>query len=200
MEYPADLWNEHYSKEEFRYGKEPNLFFKEQLDKLITGNILLPAEGEGRNAVYAASAGWKVMAFDISEKGREKAIRLSKENNVSINYKVIGVLDFQSDEHFDAIGLCYAHLPIKIRNKAFNRLIQFLKPQGTVIFEAFAKAQLGKLSGGPKNETMLFSIEDIKNEFQQLDFIYLREETVELSEGKYHQGEAEVIRFLGTKR
>lgn len=46
-----DFWNERYSREEFIYGKQPNEFFKEQLDKLKTGSILLPAEGEGRNAL-----------------------------------------------------------------------------------------------------------------------------------------------------
>jgi hypothetical protein len=37
------------------YGTTPNEFFKQQLDLLEPGNILLPADGEGRNAVYAAS-------------------------------------------------------------------------------------------------------------------------------------------------
>ena len=68
----ADFWNERFGKEEFIYGTEPNIFFKEQLDKLETGTLLLPAEGEGRNAVYAATQGWEVSAFDISEQGREK--------------------------------------------------------------------------------------------------------------------------------
>lgn len=40
------FWNERYSREEFIYGKQPNEFFKEQLDKLKTGSILLPAEAK----------------------------------------------------------------------------------------------------------------------------------------------------------
>ena len=76
--YPADFWNERYAQKEFVYGTQPNTFFKEQLDKLDTGNILLPAEGEGRNAVFAASQGWDVLAFDISESGKKKAIQLAK--------------------------------------------------------------------------------------------------------------------------
>lgn len=45
------------------YGTEPNAFFKAQLDQLTPGRLLLPAEGEGRNAVYAAKKGWEVAAF-----------------------------------------------------------------------------------------------------------------------------------------
>ncbi|MEH6704463.1 MAG: class I SAM-dependent methyltransferase [Galbibacter orientalis] len=197
--YPASFWNERFGNEEYIYGKRPNTFFKEQIDKLKPGSILLPAEGEGRNAIYAASLGWDVVAFDISEKGKEKALSLAVENQVTIHYKITDVLQFQSDAQFDALVLCYAHFPAEIRNQAHLHLMQFLKPDGIVIFEAFAKAQLGNVSGGPKNEAMLFSIEEIKTEFPQLDFKILKEETIELSEGNHHQGKAEVIRFVGIK-
>ncbi|WP_281777702.1 class I SAM-dependent methyltransferase [Croceibacter atlanticus] len=200
MEYPADFWNERYAQEEFIYGTQPNEFFKVQLDKLDVGKILLPAEGEGRNAVYAASQGWEVVAFDISEKGKEKALNLAKEKQVSVHYEISGVLEFQSDVKFDAVGLCYAHFPENIRKQAHHHLMQFLKPDGIVIFEAFAKAQLENASGGPKNEAMLFSVEEIKEEFQQLEFEFLKEATIELSEGKHHKGKAEVIRFVGIKK
>lgn len=132
-------------------------------------------------------------AFDISENGREKANRLSKQYNVSIDYKVIGVLDFKTNLQFDVIGLSYAHFPAEIRKQANQHLLQYLKTGGVVIFEAFAKAQLGNASGGPKKKEMLFSIEEIKTEFPQLDFKLLKEETIELSEGNHHQGIAEVI-------
>lgn len=196
---PADFWDDRFGQEEFIYGTQPNMFFKEQLDKLQSGTLLLPAEGEGRNAVYAATKGWTVSAFDISEKGKEKAMLLAKQNHVSIDYKVEGVLDYKSNSKFDAIGLCYVHFPVNIRKQANQDVLQFLKQGGVVIFEAFAKAQLKNNSGGPKNEAMLFSIEEIKDEFQQLEFEILKEETIQLSEGNYHKGEAEVIRFIGKK-
>jgi len=198
--YPADFWNERYANEAFVYGDDPNMFFKEQLDKLKTGSILLPAEGEGRNAVYAASLGWDVFAFDISEKGKDKAFQLAEQHKVSIDYQVVDVLDFKTSQKFDVIGLSYAHFPATIREAAHQHLLKFLKTNGIVIFEAFAKAQLGKSSGGPKNEAMLFSIDEIKYEYSSLKFQILKEETVELSEGKHHKGKAEVIRFVGVKK
>lgn len=195
----TDFWNQRYGKQEFAYGKQPNVFFKQQLDLLDTGSILLPAEGEGRNAVYAASQGWNVMAFDTSEKGKEKALQLAQEQQVEITYAITNVMHFHNDTAFDVIALCYAHFPVSIRKQAHQHLMQFLKPDGVVIFEAFAKAQLGKSSGGPKNEAMLFSLAEIKDEFPQLKFNFLREQTIELSEGNHHNGEAEVIRFFGQK-
>lgn len=38
-----DRWNDRYSKQEFAYGKQPNKYLKEQLDKLKPGAILFPA-------------------------------------------------------------------------------------------------------------------------------------------------------------
>jgi hypothetical protein len=55
-----NIWNERYSQEEYVYGEEPNVFIAEQLNKLQNGIIILPCEGEGRNAVHAASQGWIV--------------------------------------------------------------------------------------------------------------------------------------------
>lgn len=196
---PIDFWNDRYDQNTFAYGTEPNTFFKSKLDKLKPGRILLPAEGEGRNAVYAAKKEWSVTAFDISQAGKDKAMLLSQQNKVSIDYKVMGVLEYNNPNQFDAIGLCYTHLPKNIRKQAHLHLINLLKPGGTLIFECFAKAQLKNTSGGPKNEAMLFSIEEIKTEFPGLKFSILEEKTIELSEGEFHQGEAEVIRFVGQK-
>ncbi|MGJ8550145.1 class I SAM-dependent methyltransferase [Winogradskyella wichelsiae] len=197
---PADFWNDRFNSEEFVYGTQPNVFFKEALDKLKAGTLLLPAEGEGRNAVYAATNNWNVSAFDISKSGKEKALFLFKQNNVSIAYDVVGVLDYTSNEKFDAIGLCYTHFPIDIRKQANQHLLKFLKKGGVVIFEAFSKSQLKNNSGGPKNEAMLFSLEVIRQEFKGLEFKILEEKTIELSEGKFHKGKADVIRFLGIKK
>lgn len=108
----TERWNERYSKEEYAYGEEPNEYLQTQLQKLSPGKILFPAEGEGRNAVFAAKLGWQVSAFDISMEGQKKAIRLAEKNHVVIDYKV-GSLDSMNynDEEFDAIALIFAHFP-----------------------------------------------------------------------------------------
>jgi hypothetical protein len=54
---------ERYRDEAFAYGEEPNSYLKEQLVKLPIGTILFPAEGEGRNAVFAATFRLECSAF-----------------------------------------------------------------------------------------------------------------------------------------
>jgi len=55
-------WNDRYADGAFAYGKEPNVFFADQLKQFESGTILMPADGEGRNGVYAATLGWQVTA------------------------------------------------------------------------------------------------------------------------------------------
>ena len=51
----AEFWDKRYNNEDLIYGTEPNKFFKQYIDKIKPGRILLLGEGEGRNAVYAAA-------------------------------------------------------------------------------------------------------------------------------------------------
>lgn len=198
-------WNDRYELPEFAFGKEPNIFFKEWLAKFELGSILMPADGEGRNGVFAATQHWKVTAFDQSEQGKIKALDLAKEQQVSIDYVVgdFANLEFKK-ESFDAIGLIYAHFSASEKAVFHHKLIQYLKPRGIVIFEAFSKAhlklrELNPKVGGPKDLDMLFSLAEIKSDFQGFEILFLEEKEVELSEGNYHNGKSSVIRFIGRK-
>ncbi len=201
-----EKWDERYSTKEFAYGEQPNNYLKEQLINIPVGTILFPAEGEGRNAVYAATIGWTVFAFDISTEGRKKAIQLADKYHVKINYEV---KEFQSltyqDNQFDAIALIYAHFPAETKSTYHKILATFLRPGGMIVFEAFSKRHLeymskNKIMGGPKEIEMLFSVDEIKTDFYNFEIIELVEQEIELNEGLFHIGKGSVIRFVGRKK
>ncbi len=202
----TDKWNERYAKETFAYGEEPNKYLKEQLEKLAIGKILFPAEGEGRNAVFAAKLGWEVSAFDISIEGQKKAQQLAAKNDVSIDYRVgeLETLKFK-DGQFDAIALIFAHFPADIKSHIHKTLDKYLRKGGTVIFEAFSKNHLDYLAknekvGGPKDVAQLFSIDEIKSDFKDFEIIELTEQEIDLNEGLFHNGKGSVVRFVGRKK
>jgi SAM-dependent methyltransferase len=197
---PQQFWNEKYSGKTFIYGQNPNAFFKEQLDDLTPGTLLLPAEGEGRNAVYAARRGWEVEAFDISTNGRNKALALAKQYKVSIQYKISGYREFEVvSGTYDVIGLIYAHMHEDVRRKMHRKLIGGLKPGGKLILEAFAKEQILNASGGPKDEAMLYSREELAEDFNTLHILQLDKCDTTINEGPHHQGNATVIRLAAQK-
>lgn len=195
-----DFWNDRYSDEQFVYGQTPNTFFRKFIDDHDSGVILLPADGEGRNGVYAAKQGWRVDAFDFSKEARKKALKLAEREGVTIKYHIA---DFESvelpDNHYDTIALIYAHMPSAIRRTIHRKLVDSLKIGGFLIMEAFAKDQIDRSSGGPKNRDMLYATEDLKKDFKALDIQLLEQTTVKLDEGKHHQGEGDVVRLIARK-
>lgn len=200
-----NFWDERFANNKSVYGEEPNQFFKEQLSKLEAGALLLPAEGEGRNAIFAAKTGWEVSAFDTSKVGRENALKRAKIENVAIDYKLQDILEFDYSENmFDAIGLVFAHFPSIIRAKFYQKLISNLRVGGYIILEGFSKNHLkfsekNPSAGGPKNIDMLFDSESILEDFSSLKSILIEEKIIHLSEGEFHQGESYVVRYVGQK-
>jgi 2-polyprenyl-3-methyl-5-hydroxy-6-metoxy-1,4-benzoquinol methylase len=201
-----DKWNDRYSAAEYAFGEEPNNYLKQQLEKLTPGTILFPAEGEGRNAVYAARQGWTVSAFDISLEGKKKALRLAENYNVTVDYQVgeLQSLNYHN-EQFDAIALIYAHFPADNKSLYHKTLSKYLRKHGIVIFEAFSKKHIDYNSknekiGGPKDIASLFSTEELKSDFENYNIIELTETEIELAEGLYHNGRGSVIRFVGRKK
>ncbi len=199
-------WDTRYSQQEYVYGTEPNNYLAENLANYKPGTILFPADGEGRNSVYAAKLGWDAHAFDTSTEGRKKALKLAEENNVNIDYRIgyLPELDYKK-EQFDAISLIYAHFHQDIRSGYHKILNGLLKPGGIIIFEGFSKKNLeyrkkNPRIGGPPVYDTLFSLQEIKNDFNNFEVLELVETEVELKEGEYHVGKGSVIRFLGVKK
>lgn len=200
------IWDERYGQEAYAYGEQPNVFFRSQIEKLQPGTLLLPAEGEGRNAVFAARMGWNVMAFDQSIEGKRKADLLASKFGVSIDYQVGEFSNLNFDENsFDVMGLIYAHFPAAVKSKYHQILSRYVKKGGVVIFEAFTKNHLSYVTqnpkvGGPKDVAMLFSTDEIKQDFAGFDILLLEETEIELQEGLFHNGLGAVVRFVGKKR
>jgi SAM-dependent methyltransferase len=200
-----DFWNDRYGRAEYAYGKEPNVFFKEQLALLQPGKILLPAEGEGRNAVYAAEKKWQVSAYDWAENAHKKAMQLAEEKKVNLDYQICSLSDLNFEpESFDALGLIYVHFPNAIRPINFDRLTNYLKPGGSIILEGFSPNHLQYQAkqpsvGGPKSDDFLYSIEDMKLHFNGYRFKILKQQVITLEEGDCHVGETEVVRMHAIK-
>ena len=201
-----EFWDERYSGEEYIYGEFPNVYFESRLSQFYPGEILFAAEGEGRNAVYAAKEAWKATAFDQSSAAKVKAEKLAEKMGVEIDYRVgdLPELGFEKED-FDAVALIYAHFPIELRQDYHKRLLSYLRRDGLVFFEGFSKKhkvyqEKNPNVGGPKDEALLFSMEEIKRDFGELKFLELYEAEIDLKEGKHHSGLGAVIRFVAQRK
>lgn len=193
----TDFWDKRYAEQGYAYGNLPNMFFKSVVDRLPVGDMLIPAAGQGRDAVYAATQGWQVDAFDLSAEGQKAALQLAKQKNVTLNFDLCNAFTFTTNKKYNAIASIYFHIPPVKRVDFHKKLTTLLAPQGVVIVEAFNKKQIKNNSGGPKDIDMLMSVDELLNDFSALQCIECYETVVNLQEGKYHVGNAEIIRYIG---
>jgi SAM-dependent methyltransferase len=200
------FWDDRFRGEAYAYGTDPNRFFASQLARIPQGGrVLFVAEGEGRNAVYAAEQGYEVHAFDTSGEGRRKALALADARGVPLAYETADsrTVTFPAG-HFAGVVLVFAHLPGPFRKAVHRRLLSFLAPGGHVILEGFSVAhqahqKVNPLAGGPLDADRLYTLEDIREDFDGLEPVVLEEVESSLEEGAYHQGQASLIRFVGRK-
>jgi len=194
------MWDDRYNTDKYVYGKEPNLFFASSLKQFKPGKILLPGEGEGRNAVFAAKLGWEVDAFDQSSVALEKAKSLAQANGVDIRYQVSNITEYTfENDTYDTIGLIFIHANPEIRKLLHNQVEKALKPGGSLILQAFHISQLENNTGGPKSLEMLINKEILLAEFPSMIHKQLEVSEVMLEEGPFHRGVARVIQYIGTK-
>ena len=192
-------WDERYDHEGFFYGTQPNYLVARELPRLDRGRGLFLAEGEGRNAVFAAGLGHDVVAVDSSAVGRAKALALAADKGVDLTYRLADLLaDPWDRESWDFIVLCFAHLPPGAMAGVHEKVARVLKPGGTLILNSFAKSQFGRTSGGPPRLEWLHDLAELETQFPGLE-LEGKEKEVDLDESVGHKGPAMVIELTGHK-
>ena len=195
-----DFWNLRYSENGFAYGMEPNDFLKEQEFK-AKSSILCLAEGEGRNAVYLAGQGHDVTAIDIAYEGLAKTKDLAVIKNVQVKTICADLAEYSFEpERWDAVVIIFGHFPPEIRQKIHREIYKTLKHGGKLIIEAYSKEQLHFKTGGPMDEKMLYSIDELKEDFSDFEDIIINQAQREIHEGKFHNGQSSVIQLIAIKK
>ena len=202
MTTPQNPWDSRYGQDGFYYGTEPNDFLVEQSSRIPAGGrVLCLAEGEGRNAVYLAGRGFRVLAVDGSEVGLEKARKLASDRGVVIEtcHSDLAEFTFERDA-FDAVVSIWCHLPPAMRSTVHARSIAALKSGGVLILEAYRPEQLAYKTGGPPVPELMMTREILGRDFSALEHRVLEEKDRMIHEGRGHEGLSAVVQFAGVKR
>ncbi|HEY5976100.1 MAG TPA: class I SAM-dependent methyltransferase [Geobacteraceae bacterium] len=195
-----EFWDARYGEAAYAYGTAPNAFFASFLQDRPPGRLLLPAEGEGRNAVHAARLGWQVEACDYSSAGRDKALQLAAAAGVTFDYRLVDLADFMpAVAAYDLVACIYLHLPSALRTTVHRHLAAAVAPGGHLILEAFAKEQQPLPSGGPKDADLLYNLAELRSDFGELTIITADQTEIVLHEGMYHEGPSQVLRIVARR-
>jgi SAM-dependent methyltransferase len=195
------MWDERYSAPGYAYGVEPNDFLRSVTARIPDGgHVLCLAEGEGRNAVYLAGQGHRVMAVDASPVGLAKAEKLASERAVEIETVAANLADFVIEpDAWDAIVSIFCHLPPPLRARVHGAAVRGLRAGGVFVLEGFTERQLDLGTGGPPSAELMMSLDALRGELDGLELVVARETEREIREGRFHDGRSAVVQVVGVR-
>lgn len=204
---PKAFWNDRFSEDGYAYGTRPSrllMAWSPDLAQEGFSTALIPACGEGRDAVYLASLGLDVTAVDISSAGLAKTRQLAERYGVTVNTVEADLFAWDWPEaQFDVIAGMFAHMPSAVRPRLHALYEKALRPNGLICIEGFTKDQLSyqKIyqSGGPPDIDMLYDADSLRADFSTLEPLSLTTGIETLSEGPYHSGPAALLRAVFRK-
>ena len=215
-------WDERYASEEFYFGTKPNAFLVSQQLLLKPGmSCLAVADGEGRNGVWLAQQGLRVLSVESSPVALEKARKLAEQRGVTDGTtshltrlpnnasQVIGYVEFEQadlsqwqwgENRFDmvaAIFIQFAHPAL--REQMFAGIRRCLKPGGLLLLQGYTPRQLEYKTGGPPEAENMYTEALLREAFAGMEIIHLREHDDHVSEGAGHSGMSALIDLVARK-
>ncbi|WP_269409899.1 class I SAM-dependent methyltransferase [Lentibacillus daqui] len=191
-------WDNSFSDTDYVYGETANVFIQDKSNIIPEhAKIGCFAEGEGRNAVYLATLGHDVTAFDQSEVGLDKTNALAAKNNVDVKTVALDLTKEKVLENqFDTGIMVFGHVPKSDQSFFINSLISSVKPGGYVMFEVYSEEQLEYGTGGPPAKEMLYDPKDLLKWISDYKVLHFYYGEAERHEGKKHSGDCHVIQVV----
>lgn len=198
---PARFWDGRFTESPAVYGEAPNAWLVECEAKLPPAAcVFCLAEGQGRNALWLARRGHAVQALDLSAVAMAQLARAAGAQGLSLEARQQHLADWQpTPASVDAVVLVFAHFPPALRARVHAAAAIALKPGGWLVLEGFAREQLGRSSGGPRELDWLFDEDDLRADFAGLQIERLEPIDDVLDEGPFHQGPAVRWRLLARR-
>lgn len=183
-----DEWNDVYRRS-VGFTKAPNRVLVDAVEGRTPGAALDVAAGQGRNAIFLASRGWKVTAVDISDEG----VRLMRDAAAKQKLSLDAIeADLETwdygNERWDLVTMIYAGAEVEVVEK----IKRSLKPGGLFVVEVFhQEGTAGTRSGGFATGQLASLFED--------GFRVLRDDVVEDRPDWGGPTKVKLVRFVAQK-
>lgn len=164
---PRD-WDSKYAASDLVWGAPPNPVIVEFAAALPHGRALDLGCGEGRHSLWLATRGWEVLGVDFSsvaiEKARTIATQAPSRSRDRLRYAVGDVTTDSFGADYDLILSAYLHFSPSQRRALIDNAINFLKPDGILIFLGHDATNPEHGVGGPQDIEILYTPDDVVEE------------------------------------
>lgn len=191
-------WDERFSNAQYIYGKTPNEFIRTK-SNFLPDHVKVGcfAEGEGRNAVYLATRGHDVTAYDLSTTGLEKTKQLAAECDVIVDTVAMDLTtDYVEKAQFDAAVMVFGHVPKEKQRFFIENIVDSVTSGGYVMLEVYSDQQLEYKTGGPQAIDMLYRPTDLLEWLKPYKFLHFYYGEATRHEGSGHTGLGHVIQVV----
>jgi SAM-dependent methyltransferase len=195
-------WNARFQREDYLFGTAPNSFLAAQAGYFQPGQCALAiADGEGRNGVFLAKQGLKVLSVDFSPVALAKARRLAAREGVALETECADLAQWVwGRERFDVIaGIFIQFADAKLRAHLFQQMHEALKPGGLIFIQGYRPEQIGYGTGGPKELDHLYTAAMLRKAFADFEILHLAEHDDVIHEGTGHDGMSALVDLVARR-
>ena len=155
-------WDARYAAAELVWSAEPNRFVAAEVDGLPPGRALDVACGEGRNAIWLAAKGWRVVAVDFSAVALDKARALAGRAGMEVDWVLADVTSYVPEPgSFDLVVLAYLHLPAGPLGTVLAHAAAAVAPGGVLVLVGHDSTNIADGHGGPQDPSVLYGADDV---------------------------------------
>jgi SAM-dependent methyltransferase len=160
-------WDDRYRSRDALWSGKPNPYLVSECDGLTPGLALDVGAGEGADAIWLATRGWRVVASDISAVALERAAAHAAERGEDmagrIEWRHEDIASVQpAAATFDLVTAQYLHLPTAARAVAFGALAAAVAPGGTLLIVGHHPSDLQTSVPRPPLPELFYTGDDIE--------------------------------------
>jgi len=198
----SGMWEERYAGSAgYLFGRAPARFLEENPGWVVPGQeVLCVADGEGRNSVWLAGRGARVVAFDGSTTAVERARALAREAGVKVEHAVSDWVAWDWAREFDLVaGIFIQFVGPEARERQFADLRRAVKPGGVLLLHGYRPEQVALGTGGPPFEANMYTEELLHKAFADWDIQRLASYERDVQEGRGHSGKSALIDVIARR-
>ncbi|HLL67714.1 MAG TPA: methyltransferase domain-containing protein [Micromonosporaceae bacterium] len=164
--FTREYWDERYGSADQIWSGNANPHLVATAADLVPGAAVDVGSGEGADALWLASRGWRVTAVDVSGVALSRAARRATEAGAEIagriTWQQADVLSWDpAPERFDLVSAQFMHLPRPALEALHRRLAAAVTPGGTLLIVGHDLSDLETTMGRPHFPELMFTAEQI---------------------------------------